>query len=129
MVSVADEPAPVRVDGRLVGVVGMHGSWEWTGDVIESLIAPEAARAGLEVFVFDREGAPIYAPAKRMQALSQAGQRAPATNAAKGSPQVVDWLDGERALSANVQPSRRSKCVRKPAWVRPVPRGTDRLNG
>lgn len=98
-----DFSAPVRVDGRLVGVVGMHGSWEWTGDVIESLIAPEAARAGLEVFVFDREGAPIYAPAKRMQALSQAGQRAPATNAAKGSPQVVDWLDGERALSANVQ--------------------------
>ena len=98
-----DFSAPVRVDGRLVGVVGMHGSWEWTGDVIESLIALEAARAGLEVFVFDREGAPIYAPAKRMQALSQAGQRAPATNAAKGSPQVVDWLDGERALSANVQ--------------------------
>ena len=98
-----DFSAPVRVDGRLVGVVGMHGGWEWTGDVIESLIAPEAARAGLEVFVFDREGAPIYAPAKRMQALSQAGQRAPATNAAKGSPQVIDWLDGERALSANVQ--------------------------
>ncbi len=98
-----DFSAPVRVDGRLVGVVGMHGSWEWTGDVIESLIAPEAARAGLEVFVFDREGALIYVPAKRMQALSQAGQRAPATNAAKGSPQVVDWLDGERALSANVQ--------------------------
>ena len=98
-----DFSAPVRVDGRLVGVVGMHGSWEWTGDVIESLIAPEAARAGLEVFVFDREGALIYVPAKRMQALSQAGQRAPPTNAAKDSPQVVDWLDGERALSANVQ--------------------------
>ena len=28
--------------------------------------------------------------------------------------------------NVNVQPSRRSKCVRKPAWVRPVPRGTDR---
>ncbi len=98
-----DFSAPVRVDGRLVGVVGMHGSWEWTGEVIESLVASDAARAGLEVFVFDRAGELIYAPRERMQTLAQAGQRAAALDPANGRAQVVDWLDGERALSARVQ--------------------------
>jgi hypothetical protein len=98
-----DFSAPVRVDGRLVGVVGMHGSWEWTGEVIESLVASDAARAGLEVFVFDRAGELIYAPRERMQTLAQAGQRAAVLDPANERAQVVDWLDGERALSARVQ--------------------------
>ena len=99
-----DFAAPIRLNGQVVGVLGMHGGWEWTGDTIESLLPAESERGGLEVLVFDRSGALIYAPPSSLQALQSAAQRAPALKTNKAADaQVVNWADGVLALSARVQ--------------------------
>ncbi len=98
-----DFSAPIRLDGQVVGVLGMHGGWEWTGDTIESLLPPESERSGLEVIVFDRSGVLIYAPPSSLHALQSAAQQAPKLNTSKAADvAVVDWADGVRAVSARV---------------------------
>lgn len=96
-----DFAAPIHLQGQVVGVLGIHGSWEWTGETIESLMPPPNERAGLEVLVFDRNGELIYAPPTSLRALQSTGQRAPSLNA-DAAAQVVAWADGVQALSASV---------------------------
>lgn len=98
-----DFSAPVHVNGKLLGVLGMHGSWEWTGEVIESVIPPPQERAGLELFIFDRDGQMVYAPPGLLDPLLRAGQRMPAFAPSRAAAQVVEWADGLRTLSAVVQ--------------------------
>ena len=56
-----DFAAPIRRDGQLIGVLGMHGSWEWTRSVVESLFPDDALARRLEVFVLDAKDHVIYA--------------------------------------------------------------------
>ena len=56
-----DFASPIRRDGQLVGVLGMHGSWEWTRSVIESLFPDDAVSRRLEVLVLDANDRVIYA--------------------------------------------------------------------
>lgn len=96
-----DFAAPIRLGGQVVGVLGIHGSWEWTGETIESLLPAQSERGGLEILVFDRDGELIYAPPSSRQALQKAGQRAPASDkTASARAQVTHWADGVEALSA-----------------------------
>ncbi len=111
-----DFAAPVRVDGRTLGVLGIHGSWDWAREVIDALLPPDARARGLELYIFDREGTLIYAPGGRTEALRAAGQSLPlepglgAAGDGTGSdgytppvPRVVRWLDGEEYLTAAVR--------------------------
>lgn len=56
-----DFSAPILREGRVIGVLGMHGSWEWTRSVVESLFPEDAAERKLEVFVLDKQDRVIYA--------------------------------------------------------------------
>ncbi|KQO22250.1 diguanylate cyclase [Acidovorax sp. Leaf76] len=102
-----DFAAPIRIGPTTVGVLGIHGSWEWTGEVIESLTPPPTEDSALELFVFDRAGQLIYAPDGQTQALQAAGQQLPKPpptargGAGDGTqPAVVRWLDGREYLTA-----------------------------
>ncbi|RZJ15573.1 MAG: GGDEF domain-containing protein [Acidovorax sp.] len=105
-----DFAAPIRIGPTTVGVLGIHGSWEWTREVIESLTPPRTDAAAVELFVFDRAGQLIFAPDGQTQALQAAGQRlpeaspAPAGSTGVGGAQpsiaVVRWLDGRDYLTA-----------------------------
>ncbi len=101
-----DFSAPIVVGGRMVGVIGVHGSWDWTHATIQSLLPSTAAQRGIEVFVFDRTGAPIYAPGATLQAHVDAGQTLPALAQRRvrgGDPTqwgVVRWADDADYLTA-----------------------------
>jgi len=57
-----DFSAPIVRNGQTVGVLAIHGSWDWTREVIESLLPPWAAERQLQLFIFDHQGQVIYAP-------------------------------------------------------------------
>lgn len=100
-----DFAAPIHRDGQLIGVLCIHGSWEWTRATIESLMPPIEQRQGLEVMVFDRAGRMIYAPDGGLPVHLQAGQTLPSAAAAGGRPgeaTVTRWAEGEDYLTAAV---------------------------
>ncbi len=105
-----DFAAPLRVDGRLLGVLGIHGSWDWARQVIDGLLPADASQRGLELYIFDRDGALIYAPGGHTETLRSAGQKLPLA-APRGDtdgqevppPQVVRWLDGLEYLTSAVR--------------------------
>ncbi len=96
-----DFSAPIRIDGRLIGVIGIHGSWEWTHATIESLLPAPARRDSLEVFVFDAKGHMIFASSGGLAAHVAVGQTLPARTAADtASVPVTRWRDGNDYLTA-----------------------------
>ncbi|MFN4119342.1 diguanylate cyclase [Acidovorax sp.] len=105
-----DFAAPIRVGGRTVGVLGIHGSWEWTREVLESLTPPRSDESALELFIFDRDGQMVLAPRDKARALQAAGQRLPEglhinnnRDNARMDMTVVPWSDGGRYLTAATQ--------------------------
>ncbi len=96
-----DFAAPVLRDGRLLGVLAIHGSWDWTHATIESLLPAAPEDGGPEVFVFARDGQPIYAPGRSLQTHQAAGQRNPLQPKARAA-QVQRWADGSDYLTAGV---------------------------
>ncbi|MDP9899885.1 sensor domain-containing diguanylate cyclase [Variovorax ginsengisoli] len=95
-----DYSAPVMHEGRIIGVIGVHTSWDWAGEVIDTVLPAEARAAGIEVFIFDRQGDVIYAPGGQSRRLADAGVRLPASGQAPGAAAVVRWHDGADYLTA-----------------------------
>jgi len=105
-----DFAAPIRIGPTTVGVLGIHGSWEWTREVLEGLTPPTSEESAVELFIFDRQGQLILAPRRHGSTLQAAGQRLPLgaiinNNRDGGRLQtaVVPWLDGKRYLTAATQ--------------------------
>lgn len=104
-----DFAAPIRVGQTTVGVLGMHGSWEWTRQVLESLAPIGIQGASVALFVFDRTGKLIYAPQEHRSQLEagQQGLPVPLTVATRESgavpAAVVRWVDGKDYLTASVR--------------------------
>lgn len=104
-----DFAAPIRRDGQLLGVLCVHGSWEWTRATIESLLPDAAHRMALDVFIFDRHGQLIYAPDSTLSARLQTAETLPilsrqnATDAVRDTdPAVTRWHDGEDYITAAI---------------------------
>ena len=99
-----DFSAPIQSGGKTIGVMALHGSWDWTQEVMEGLLPTTAAQHGLELFIFDHTGHIIYAPDGQTQAFQASGQRLPAITdqALAGSAVAVTWADGQRYLTAIV---------------------------
>jgi len=99
-----DFASPIRLGAVTVGVLGIHGSWEWARDVVQGMLPANAAATALQVFIFDRTGQLIYAPDGRTEALRASGQRMPQDVAVAGPDgpgvSVVPWQDGARYLTA-----------------------------
>ncbi len=110
-----DFAAPVHVEGRKIGVLTAHGSWDWARQVIEALLPPNAKELGLEAFLFDREGNIIYAPDGQTERYASEGQRLPDLKSGKQIrlkgdivAAVVPWKDGQEYLTAVVRLPARS---------------------
>ena len=107
-----DFAAPIRIGPTTVGVFAIHGSWQWTRDVLESLTPASADEGALELFIFDRQGTLIFAPGGRTEVMRAAGQRLPEgiqinynRDGGGGNTQttVARWQDGKRYLTAATQ--------------------------
>lgn len=105
-----DFSAPIRLGPTTVGVLGIHGSWEWTREVLESLTPPPSDESALELFIFDREGQMILAPSGLKPTLEAAGQRLPKgvninnnRDGGRINTAVVRWEDQQRYLTAATQ--------------------------
>lgn len=99
-----DFSAPIQSGGKTIGVLALHGSWDWTQEVMEGLLPATAEQRGLELFIFDHTGHIIYAPDGQTQAFQASGQRLPALTdpALTDSAVAATWADGERYLTAIV---------------------------
>lgn len=101
-----DFSAPIRQGGRTVGVLGIHGSWNWARETIEGLLHPYFDQQQVALFVFDRQGNVIYAPEGQTEAFRQAGQTLPlptpraAPDRPLHSASVAVWKDGQSYLTA-----------------------------
>ena len=89
-----DFSAPILSGDKTIGVLALHGSWDWTREVIEGLLPPWAAERQLQLFIFDSQGQVIYAPQGQTVAYRASGQRLP------GLPSgtrvgAVAWQDGQ----------------------------------
>lgn len=109
-----DFAAPIVREGRTVGVLAIHSSWDWTSAAIESLMPAMQQRNGLEIFVFDREGRMIYAPGTTISAHWRAGQRLPVVPRTSELPdgqndaRISAWQDGVDYLTTAVRMEARS---------------------
>nr|WP_316644708.1 diguanylate cyclase [uncultured Roseateles sp.] len=99
-----DFAAPIRVDGKWLGVLVTHGSWQWADQMVQSLAPGNAAERQLETFIFDRGGKMIYAPAGTLaQQLARQQTVPPAPADPKAAPAgVTRWNDGQDYLTAVV---------------------------
>lgn len=106
-----DFAAPIRIGSTTVGVFAIHGSWQWTREVLESLTPASSDENALELFIFDRQGFLIFAPGGRTEVMRAAGQMLPDgiqvnNNRDGGSStqtSVAYWQDGKRYLTAATQ--------------------------
>lgn len=99
-----DFVAPIRIDGQTLGVVSLHGSWDWTHEVIESLLPGNATQQKLQIFIFDAEGKVIYAPEGQNAPLVASAQRLPQLRLEPGHVAgMADWTDGKDYLTAVVK--------------------------
>jgi diguanylate cyclase len=58
-----DFAAPLAdAQGRLVGVLGVHATWDWGRSVAESLESPAQRGKGVEVIITDKTGQVIHQP-------------------------------------------------------------------
>lgn len=102
-----DFAASVTDHGRTVGVISVHGSWEWARNVVDSISPRDASGSAtqpVQVFVFNKNGDLILAPDIRQSRQDFALQRLPkleetstavaAINAIDGTSAVLRWADG-----------------------------------
>jgi diguanylate cyclase (GGDEF)-like protein len=94
-----------------VGVLGVHGYWEWINEMIQTLMPAAAHAQQLEVFIFDKAGQLIHAPAEQQALLQKLGQtlpdpsfaRVPADGQNPGAPPVLRWVDDKKYLTAHTR--------------------------
>lgn len=99
-----DFSAPIQSQGQTIGVLAIHGSWDWTREVMEGLLPSTASQRGLELFIFDHTGQVIFAPQGQTLAYQASGQHLPALGAhtAPQGAAIATWQDGRRYLTAQV---------------------------
>ncbi|GHC98997.1 diguanylate cyclase [Pseudorhodoferax aquiterrae] len=113
-----DLAAPIQIDGRTVGVLATHLSWDWARQVSERVLPSDAAARGIELLIFDKAGALLYASGGRTAALRAAGQRLrtrPAAAAQPPMPWTERWMDNQEYL-ATLAPAGAGSPVAEIGW-------------
>lgn len=98
-----DFASPIYVDGEIVGIVAMHGSWDWARATLEALVPAVEGNSHLQVLILDSAGKVISAPAGLQIAdVSDAESLMRAASNAReaGYSAVRRWDDGVSYLTA-----------------------------
>lgn len=113
-----DLAAPIQVDGRTVGVLAAHLSWDWARQVSERVLPSDATARGIELLIFDRAGELLYASGGRTAAMRAAGQRLPSQAGAAARapmPWTERWADDQEYL-ATLAPAGAGSPVAEIGW-------------
>lgn len=90
-----DFAVPLKdASGTIFAVLGVHGSWDWANDVVQTLLPHDAPSRGMEVFILTRDGSMVYPREAPLGALLAHGQHWP------NSVGQVTGADGKRYLAA-----------------------------
>jgi PAS domain S-box-containing protein len=94
-----DFAAPIVVGGKTIGVLGVHGTWDWARQVVALALPEDAPARGLAVFIFDRAGKLLHSPLAATEDTSALTLDAlrPAQPA-----RVFVWPDGQAYLTTTV---------------------------
>lgn len=97
-----DFAAPIAVDGKLIGVIGAHGTWGWAREVLESLLPDDAAQRSLSFFIFDKHGVALYGPAGAVPNGERVAEAMPfaAWREGTASSGTARWSDGQEYLTS-----------------------------
>lgn len=100
-----DFATPIIVDGTVIGVIAIHGSWDWGRSVIDSMLPDNAALRKIDVLVLNHDGAVIYGSG-RARALVDSRLTAPVRSHMTSAELATDE-NGEKFLveTANVSPA------------------------
>lgn len=90
-----DFSAPIHdPQGKLLGVLGIHGNWEWANESVERLLQGTPANNKQSIFIFDAKGQMMYAPEGLITPFTDIGQTLPqGINTAKPQPVMAQWKD------------------------------------
>ena len=94
-----DFSAPIYRNGEVLGVLGLHLSWDWARDTLEELRPTYADHAQIELFIFDRAGKIIYAPDGRIAPYVARGQQLPRTEQTSASGRDSMTMPGLAGLA------------------------------
>lgn len=93
-----DVAFPYRdTSGKLLGVLGVHLSWQWARDVERSIIDPIAARRNIESMILDRAGTVLLGPAG-MQGKTLDIKRYRPADDKQNAFHIEQWEDGRQYL-------------------------------
>lgn len=92
---VVDFAAPIQgPDGSLLGVLGIHSSWDWARDAVERLQQGAAKNNQQSIFIFDKAGTLIYAPDGATVPYTRLEQTLPeAMERNSPNANLVQWKD------------------------------------
>ena len=96
-----DFAAPIMSGDQAIGVLAIHGSWDWADAVVQKLSPERASGLDIKTFIFDRSGQIIYSHGGDLAAMASAGQRVPAVSGPSSLAASAKWSDGVEYLTAS----------------------------
>lgn len=102
-----DFAAPLKVDGRVIGVVGLHADVQGARSVVEAFLPKNAAARRVEVYIFTRSGEIVFGVDREARVnVSELAQlladQAPIAPGEQARPAVdIAWGDGKHYLTTS----------------------------
>jgi diguanylate cyclase (GGDEF)-like protein len=96
-----DFAAPIRVGGKTIGVLALHGSWDWTRSVIESQLPEDPKSMAMDLLILNKAGTVIYAPTGDRQTDIKLGDSFPdLVGDGHRNSSIVRWPNGHDYLTS-----------------------------
>lgn len=99
-VQFVDIAEPIRnSDGRAIGVLASHLSWEWARYTSQSLIQPLSTQRGVELFVLSQNGTKLLGPPSVPTGTAIPDLHLSNLKAGQHQTRLLRWPDGQRYLT------------------------------
>ncbi|MFJ3056545.1 diguanylate cyclase domain-containing protein [Herbaspirillum sp. NPDC087042] len=95
-----DIAAPVLdMEGRYIGVMGMHLSWGWAREIAAKLLDPTGNRYDVEVLIVRSDGVVLLGPKGLEETVINTESFRASQSAGTGGSTVETWPDGRRYMA------------------------------
>lgn len=109
---VMDFSAPIQLNGKTMGVLGIQSNWAWIGETLESLLPTHSQQQQIALFIFDKNLQLIYGPGGVLKPFIEAGQELPFTphmadtdsQRLRPNARIVQWKDSDQEFLTTIVP-------------------------